>query len=466
MKRFNLTFLSFFILLSCRSFSQDLPAKSTWQGNLSGIRVLLKLSTDSATKLKTAVFDSPNQGATGISVSELKITADSLIASSDVMKGVFKGAFNSTYTSLRGTWSQRGVSVPLELSILSTKRPQTPVAPFPYTAKTGTYYNKDKSIRYGYTLTLPGVDKDYPAVILISGSGQQDRDETIFDHKPFLVIADYLTRNGIAVLRVDDRGIGQTTGDVTNATSSDFAKDVMVGIDYLKTQTGIDSKRIGLIGHSEGGLIAPIVASESKDVAFIVSMAGLGIKGSELMIRQVTDSYKKVGIDEDGLKRIADLRSQMFLLSEQHSDINNFKSAFKLFMTDWISKQPETFLLKTGYKGPSAEKIIDMQATSIFSPWMRYLAKYDPATTLTKVTIPVLAINGSQDSQVISKDNLEGFRKYLKQAGNKNFKVMEFPGLNHLFQHASTGDVGEYAAIEETISVEVLKVITEWIKSL
>src|SRR5690606_38157869 len=231
-------------------------------------------------------------------------------AFSSQIGGGFSGAFNADKTEIIGEWKQGGGTLPLILKRVENevelKRPQTPKAPFPYLEEKVIYYNSDKSIQYGATLTLPDTNKNVPAVILITGSGQQDRDETLFGHKPFWVIADYLSRNGIAVLRVDDRGVGETTGEVMNATSLDFAADVLVGIEYLKTHKGIDVKKIGLIGHSEGGVIAPLAAVQSKDVAFIVSLAGLGITGKELVRKQLSDSYKRMGL---GVEEIVSLDS-------------------------------------------------------------------------------------------------------------------------------------------------------------
>lgn len=349
----------------------------------------------------------------------------------------------------------------------TVNRPQTPKPPFPYDEEKVVYYNKDKSIKYGATLTIPKLAKKVPVVILITGSGQQDRDETLFDHKPFWVIADHLSRNGIAVLRVDDRGIGETTGEVFKATSADFAKDVLVGIDYLKTHPGLDVKHIGLIGHSEGGVIAPLVAVQSKDVAFIVSLAGVGIKGKELIIKQVSDGLTRAGFNKDYVDRMTTLYTGMVNLGIQYvndTTENQLKPAFAKFMEGWMKQQPETFLSQGGFTGPNANTYINNLAEPFFSPWMRYLNNYDPASTLTKIKIPVLALDGGKDTQVSAKENLAGFDSLLTRAGNKHFKTMLMPGLNHLFQHAYTGAASEYGKIEETISPEVLDIITQWIQ--
>lgn len=462
--------LIFLIAFASKSIAQKLPPSTTWEGKISTLRLILKIREDSITKQPTAVFDSPDQAALGLKVSSLKITADSIYAYSAVIGGGFSGTFNSTKTEATGFWKQGAGSFPVTLKRVENqappRRPQMPKPPFPYLEEQVVYFNRDSSIQYGATLTLPKSDKNVPAVILITGSGQEDRDETLFDHKMFWVIADYLSRNGIAVLRVDDRGIGQTTGDVANATSADFAKDVLVGVEFLKKHKGIDLKQIGLVGHSEGGIIAPIAANQSKDIAFIVSLAGMGISGMELWNYQAKLGYVKAGFTEEELGRMDGLFKMMYDLSNKYPDMNDIKRVFQPEFEAWRAKQPEAFLLKSGLKGPNADRLINSLSNRFYLPWMRYLVHYDPEVVLSKIKMPVLAINGEKDVQVLSKPNLDGFRKYLTQAGNKQFKTISFPGLNHLFQHATTGEVGEYGTIEETISPEVLQVITAWIRGV
>lgn len=280
------------------------------------------------------------------------------------------------------------------------------------------------------------------------------------------MIADYLTRNGIAVLRVDDRGVGETTGEVMTATSLDFAGDVLVGIDYLKSHKGINSKKIGLLGHSEGGVIAPLAAVQSADVSYIVSLAGLGVKGMELMQMQFKTSYAELKLNEEEIGRADNLIKMLIDLSIQYPDNEELKPIFAKKMQEWLENQPETLLVKLGYKGPNANSNIQQLAGRFFMPWTRYFLQYDPATTLGKIKIPVLALNGEKDIQVSAEENIAGFNKLLTQAGNKNFKTIILPNLNHFFQHAKTGKVTEYAIIEETISPEVLSIISKWIKSL
>ncbi|WP_082461653.1 alpha/beta hydrolase family protein [Pedobacter sp. PACM 27299] len=459
-------FLGLFIC-SFNSSAQNLPPNTTWEGKLIGMRFVLKLSEDSLSKQPTAVFDSPDQGAFGIKVSKLTISSDSLTAYTALLKGGFKGKFNADQSEVSGKWTQSGRAFDLSLKRVANqtllKRPQTPKAPFPYSEEKVIYFNKDKTIQYGATLTLPPSVKNPPVVILITGSGQQDRDESLFGHKPFWVIADHLSRNGIAVLRVDDRGVGETTGNVYEATSADFAKDVLVGVAYLKSRKELGLGKIGLIGHSEGGIIAPLAASQSKDIAFIVSLAGVAVKGADLMKKQSSEMYRLTGLNKVELEAANSYTKMLIEVASLDIGEEERKTLFKKSMTDWLKQQPDSLLVKLGFKGPNADDHIRKSAELYFSPWMRYFLKYDPAPVLTKIQIPFLALNGEKDIQVSAKENLAGFDQLLKKAGNKNVKVVLLPNLNHLFQHAKTGGADEYGVIEETIAPEVLEIMNNWI---
>jgi pimeloyl-ACP methyl ester carboxylesterase len=459
--------LLIFVLVGKMAFAQKTPME-TWETKLAGLPLILKIKTDSLTKKKIAVYDSPSQGAFNIPVTSLQITTDSLKAFSATIGGGFTGRFNANHAEIVGKWSQGGQELEAILKKVDNgmelKRPQTPVAPFPYEIKEVIYYNNDKTIKYGATLTLPKSNQPVPVVILITGSGQEDRDETLFGHKPFWVLADHLSRNGIAVLRVDDRGVGESTGDVVNATSSDFANDVLQSVNFVKTQYGIDTKHIGLIGHSEGGVIAPIAATRSKDISFIVSLAGVGVTGAELIMAQTQGGYKSMGFGKEDLQRAASLTVLMNKLVREYVNDSKSKQDFEQRFTAWRNQQPDDFLLRAKLKGPGADAVIDRMASQYFNPWMRYFINYDPSTALGKLTIPILALNGEKDVQVDATQNLAGFRLQLTKAGNKNFKTVSLPSLNHLFQTAKTGTIDEYATIEETFNPAALDLITDWIK--
>ena len=467
MKRNHIVLLIAFFLSSA-VFAQDIPDKTIWQGQLGPVRLILRVYPDSISGKQKAVFDSPDQNANNLAISEFKMTADSLFAFSKVIGGGFTGKFNEDKTQIIGSWKQGNVNAPITLIRITSvaaplARPQTPKPPFPYKSENVEYDNAANTVHFGGTLTLPDSPQLVPVVILISGSGQQDRDETIFNHKPFAVLADHLTRNGIAVLRVDDRGVGQTTGEVKNATSADFTNDVLAGIAYLKTRTEIDPKQIGLIGHSEGGMIAPMVIRQSKDVAFMVSMAGIGVKGIDLIKKQNADLLKAANLPADQYKALVGLYFRMFdvVKKQDLSKAIDLNAEFKKWKTAQPKALIDTMRLNSGQPG---EAMIQGFVEAVSLPWMRYFIKYDPELILSKIKIPVLAINGAKDIQVSAKENLAGFERLLKKAGNKDFKTVELPGLNHLFQTAVTGNLGEYATIEETMSPVVLKVITDWIK--
>jgi pimeloyl-ACP methyl ester carboxylesterase len=309
-----------------------------------------------------------------------------------------------------------------------------------------TYENKPGGAKLAGTLTLPPGFGPFPAVLLITGSGQQDRDEAIMGHRPFLVLADHLTRKGIAVLRVDDRGIGGSTGEVKTATTEDFAGDVLAGVEFLKNRgKPIDPHKIGLIGHSEGGTIAPMVATRSSDVAFIVMMAGTGVPGDEILMAQVAGLSKAAGVPAAAIARNLDLERQILDIVKQESD----PKAREARLREWKEK--------------SAPQMPDAQVQAVMTPWMRFFVTFDPATALRKVACPVLALNGERDLQVPPDLNLPAIDKALKAGGNHDYQIVKLPKLNHLFQTSQTGAMDEYARIEETIAPGALETMSTWI---
>ncbi len=401
----------------------------------------------------TATLDSIDQGAMGIPTSS--VTRDGTLLKIEVKKvsGLYEGKIAADLSSIDGKWSQGGGTMPLLLkpvkdkAELELKRPQNPVKPYPYHDEDVSYDNKVQSVTLAATLTIPQGKGPFPGVVLITGSGPQDRDETLLGHKPFLVLSDYLTRHGIAVLRADDRGTGKSTGVFATATTADFATDAEAGISYLKTRSEIDPHRIGLIGHSEGGVIAPMIAARNKDVAFIVMMAGTGVPGDQVLPAQLEAIEVAGGKSPDEAAKNAAKERQMLTLVETEKDEAVLQKELKEKMV-----------------GDVPEAQIGLQISQITSPWFRYFLTYDPATALRKVTCPVLAINGSLDKQVLPSQNLPAIRKALQESGNQHAEVDELPGLNHLFQTAKTGSPTEYAQIEETISPVALDKMASWIR--
>ena len=402
----------------------------------------------------TATMDSPDQGAKGLPVTSVTRDGAALKMEAKQLGGVFEGRIAADRSSIEGTWTQSGASLLLALkpvkdqSELERKHPQNPVKPYPYREEEVSYDNKVQNVTLAATLTLPQGKGPFPGVLLITGSGPQDRDESLLGHKPFLILSDYLTRKEIAVLRADDRGTGKSTGNFGAATTADFATDVEAGVAYLKTRSEIDPHKIGLIGHSEGGIIAPMVAARNPDVAFIVMMAGSGVPGDQILPAQVQAMEEASGkIHEEAVKDAAHERELLALIE---------------------TEKDETVLekeLKEKISGEVPELQIGAQIKTLTSPWFRYFLTYDPATALRKVKCPVLAINGEKDTQVPPKQNLPAIRKALEEADNKHFEADELPGLNHLFQTAKTGSPAEYAQIEETISPVALEKMANWILS-
>jgi fermentation-respiration switch protein FrsA (DUF1100 family) len=399
-----------------------------------------------------ATMDSPDQNLNGLPITSVTRDGASLKMEAKQLNGVFEGKIGVDRSSIDGTWTQGGNSLRLVLkpvkdqSELERKRPQNPTKPYPYHEEEVSYDNKAQNVTLAATLTLPPGKGPFPAVVLITGSGPQDRDESLMGHKPFLVLSDYLTRQGIAVLRADDRGTAKSTGTFATATTADFATDTEAGIAYLKTRPEIDHHKIGLIGHSEGGVIAPMIAARNPDVAFIVMMAGTGVPGDQILVAQVQAIAESSGKShEEAVKDAAREREILTLIETEKDDAT-------------LDKQ-----LKEKLAGQVPEAQTGAAIKTLTSPWFRYFITYDPAIALRKVTCPVLAINGEKDMQVLPQLNLPAIRKALEQAGNKHFEVDELPGLNHLFQTAKTGAPTEYAEIEETISPVALEKMAGWI---
>ena len=450
----------------------DIDVRGTWMGRLAtpggvALRVVFNLEEGDEGALK-GTLDSPDQGANGIPLGEVSGSGSSLEISVPSVGGTFRGTVEPDRSAIDGTWRQGGVDMPLKLepaddeSLKMPERPQEPRPPFPYREENVTFDNVEAGVTLAGTLTLPDGEGPFPAAILITGSGPQNRNEELLGHKPFLVLADHLTREGVAVLRYDDRGIAESTGDFTTATSVDFASDASAAVDFLMARTDIDRSRVGLVGHSEGGLVAPIVAEGRSDLGYIVLMAGPGVPGAEIIQEQAELIGRAMGTDEERLKQNLAEQREVFDVVMSEGSLEEVRDKLRHLLQERMASMDEA---QREARGMSEERI-EMQVAQVASPWMRYFLTYDPRPTLRKVSCPILAINGEKDLQVPPYQNLPEIRTALKEGGNTNFEIVEMEGLNHLFQTAETGAPSEYAQIEETFSPKALRVISDWILGL
>jgi pimeloyl-ACP methyl ester carboxylesterase len=346
-------------------------------------------------------------------------------------------------------------------SIAQTKiaRTQDPTLPYSYYTEEVSFSGKTDTALISGTLSLPSQQGKFPVVVLISGSGPQDRNEEVFNHRPFLVLADYLTRHGIGVLRYDDRGIGKSTGSFKAATSYDFAADASAAVDFLKKRKEIDTRNIGLIGHSEGGMIAPILATDRKDIAFIVLMAGPGIPIAELMDLQSRKMGALEGAPQDYLDKSSAFETGAFNIIKKSKN-DSLGTQLENYFAKAIKELPAEMRPPTEEE---TKKLISAQAKQMSSPWFREFIRFDPTPYLEKIKCPLLAINGTLDAQVTASENLKGISTAMLKKKQSNYTITSYPGLNHLFQEAKTGSMGEYASIEQTISPKVLTDIQHWI---
>ncbi len=459
----------------CISESDNMPEEEIenieeieglWLGSLEvqggqELRILFNISTGPEGS-PTATMDSLDQGVSGIPVEKLTYK-DGNLRLEVTSTGVFEGVLKEDGTALEGEWKQSGLVLPLVLTRIEEKpemrREQDPVKPYPYDEEEVVYENKEAGIQLAGTLTTPKTEGPFPAVLLITGSGKQDRNEEVFGHRPFLVLSDYLTRQGIAVLRVDDRGVGGSTGNFSNVTTEDFAEDAVAGVEYLKSREDIDPERIGLVGHSEGGLIAPIAAVRSPDVAFIVLMAGPGVTGEEIVLAQSRLVAEADGVPEETITKNEALLKDIFTVIKEEENDTIAGEEIHGLITDMVENLSEEEKQYSSY----TEESLDTEIKLLVSPWTRYFLSYDPKTTLMEVECPVLAINGEKDLQVPPEENLRAIEEALEAGGNEDYTVKELPELNHLFQTAQTGSPSEYAAIEETMSPDAMELIGDWV---
>ncbi len=431
------------IALAPSGWAQTSDIDGDWSGRLQAGATSLRLVLHVGA---TSSLDSLDQGAKGLPTVVTR-EGDHVIA---VVTGVgrFEGDVSEDGQSLAGKWAQGGGALPLTFhrgGFEPLKRPQTPVRPYPYREVEVAYANPtNPAAHLAGTLTLPNGQGPFPAVVLITGSGKQDRDETIFEHKPFLVLADDLTRRGLAVLRVDDRGVGGSTGQTPNDTSSDYAADVAAGVAFLKSRPDIDPARIGLLGHSEGGVIAPMVAAKDPTIAFVVMWAGPAVSGADIIVEQV----RQIALASGATPAMADQSASM-----QHAIVVADMAASD-------ASAARTAILDV-FKARNSPLPSEAEMGRLTSAWYRYFLAHDPTANLKALKAPVLALYGGKDVQVAAGQNAPAARAAL--SGNPKAEVLVLPGLNHLFQTAQTGAVSEYQTIEETLSTTAIAAMGDWI---
>ncbi|MBN2594835.1 MAG: alpha/beta fold hydrolase [Sedimentisphaerales bacterium] len=444
----------------CTAAPQNVAGK--WLGTITFGSVQLHIGFEIAEVNKgdyAASFRSIDQSGLDIPMSAVKLNGDSVRLEMDANRSAYEGKFTADGNTIEGNWLQYGTATPLVMRRVEAYpeiiRPQTPRKPYPYIEEEVAYENQSANVHIAGSLTLPNGKGPFPAVLLIAGSGALDRDETISYHKPFLVLADHLTRQGIAVLRVDKRGVGKSTGekppgDYTNTTLMDLADDVFAGVEYLKSRQEIDPKHIGLLGHSEGGVIGPVVASRSSDVAFLVMLAGLGQNNGDIIIFQKCLAAKEHGADESTLALIRSWYKRVYALVAEDTDRATAEKKIRELHATLTDDEKK--------KVRWQDNELDREIAGQLKPHWRYDLRHDPCAVLKQVHCPVLALGAEMDRNVPAKENLAGIEQALKAGGNTQFTVREFPGMNHGFQ-----SVSEHAKTEETISPLVLQTISDWI---
>ncbi|MFT4022433.1 MAG: alpha/beta fold hydrolase [Flavihumibacter sp.] len=452
------------LLLFCCSFLYSLRAQNIqgdWYGllKLPGNSLHLVLHITQTDTGYSSTLDSPDQDVKGIAASQTSFGNQQLFINLPSISARYKGQWETN--RITGHFTQGGFDRPLVFlrEPIDDRKPQEPRPPFPYRSEDISFPNAAAGIELAGTLTLPEQPGKYPAVVLITGSGPQNRNEELASHKPFWVIADYLTRQGIAVLRFDDRGVGKSTGHFATAVSTDFAADVKAAVAYLQSRKEIDQKKIGLIGHSEGGMIAPMVAAGSKNIRFIILLAGPGIPGDKLLLLQQRLILEAGGTPASIVKVQQERNAKYIDMVMRAGNLDSLKPALAEVMAKDFTANAKT----NDRPDSTLMKMMLQQAATFATPWMQYFLRYDPAPALQRVRCAVLALNGGKDLQVPPDPNLAAIRTALEKAGNKNFTIKEYPNLNHLFQESKTGLPAEYAAIDQTFSPQVMEDMAVWI---
>lgn len=466
--KITLAFLfSSFSLQGSSEVTNDQIAGS-WQGVLNAggteLRLVFNISVTEEASFE-ATMDSPDQGAMDIPLGQVNLTGDSIRIEAPIVKSFYVGTWVSV-SHMEGQWHQSGRSFKLDLEkqakAIELNRPQEPRPPFPYREEEVLFENAAQGFQLGGTLSLPEGEGPFPVALLVTGSGSQNRDEEIFGHKPFKVIADHLTRKGIAVLRYDDRGIGDSGGSPARSSTADFAGDARSAIEYLLRRSDLDHSKIGVIGHSEGGMIAFMLASSHSDISFIVSLAGSGVDGKTILLEQSEYIASLSGAPQSVLEDNNIVMSKVY-------DIVIASESYQAWEEEALKFTTEHYSGKEGVEYSEADiengkqKLLSSIPESAYT-WMRYFITYDPAPLFELIKCPVLALNGEKDCQVLAEKNISAIKAGLHTSGNTRTTTMILPGLNHLFQNCETGLPNEYGVIEETFDQKTLDIMSDWVR--
>ncbi|MFK7886344.1 MAG: alpha/beta hydrolase family protein [Gammaproteobacteria bacterium] len=435
------------------------PITGVWEGKLNaGVQLRLVLHVAERDGVLTASVDSPDQGAKGIPVNRFEFDADKLSFAITPIRATYRATLDGD--NLSGVWRQGGAELPLNLERVITPtalaRPQTPQPPYPYSNTSMAFDSADGVTNLAGTLSMPAGDGPFRAVILLSGSGPQDRDSTLFEHKPFLVLADYLTRHGFAVLRFDDRGVGASRGDRTMATMDDFVQDAQGAVNTLWRHDNISS--VGLLGHSEGAMVADIVANDSAQVEFLIRLAGPAVDSPALLDAQSRAIFRAAGGAPEHLNKLSEMNRHVYALAASDRDTATLGAD----ALDYMQQATQTMTVEQRAMLGMNDNL-EAKAQALTSPWFRDFMRRDAGTVLARLKPPVLALFGGKDMQVLANQNAPAAKSKLRHPLSE---VKVYPNLNHLFQTATTGAPAEYGQIEQTLAPKVLADLVTWLRDL
>lgn len=453
------------ILSTISLYAQAENYQGTWEGKLSvgsmNLRLVFHIQANDS--LLSASFDSPDQGARGIQFTKATFNGTTIQLQYAPNNSIFEGTLNDPKTIINGSWSQGGQKIPLSVTktnkVQVASRPQTPKPPFSYDTVAVTFDGGDNDVQLSGTLTVPKGKGPFPAFILLSGSGPQNRNEEILDHVPFAVIADYFTKKGWAVLRYDDRGVGESKGTFSTATTKDFTKDAVKALEFLRKYPRINPQKIGLCGHSEGGIIAQQIAGDKKsNPSFIIMLAGPALSGADILALQNKAILQASGVDT----ALASWYARYLRTEVYPTVMNNLpKEQVVSKLAEALDRMFTTFSQEELNRLGVNPTVVKAMMSQMTMPWLREFLQYDPQNNLHVISCPVLALFGENDMQVLADINKRMLQKHCPKA-----TIHIMPKLNHLFQTAETGMPIEYGSIEETFSPTALQTMETWLHSL